>query len=109
MLTPICKKCKVEMRCEKNSQMVNDPESGQFPSTYWVGDTFKCPSCKNEIITGFCGQGFMKEEMEKMGRNISDSIEFRYDLTPTFGIGDTPEDALQFALDQVQWKEESLV
>ena len=80
MLIPICKNCRVEMQCEKNAQMVNDPESGPFPSTYWVGDVFKCPSCFNEIITGFCQKGYMKEEMKSMGRDISDSIEFKYGI-----------------------------
>ena len=75
---PICFKCRVEMRCEKNSQMVHDPEAGGFPSTYWVGDVFKCPECSSQVVVGFSKSGFSKEEWESMGRDVSESVEFRY-------------------------------
>lgn len=77
--TPICVECRIEMRCEKNSQLVNDPKVGQFASTYWVGDVWKCPSCGHRIVTGFSKSGWTREDMIKMGRPVEESIEFRYE------------------------------
>lgn len=50
---PICIPCKVEMRCERNDQLVNDPQADNFPSTYWSGDQYRCPACGHAIVTGF--------------------------------------------------------
>ena len=52
-LTPICVKCRLEMRCVKNNRLVRDPEVGGFPSTYWLGDEYECPDCRSRIVTGF--------------------------------------------------------
>jgi len=52
-LTPICVKCRLEMRCVKNNRVVRDPEAGGFPSTYWLGDEYECPECEARIVTGF--------------------------------------------------------
>jgi hypothetical protein len=57
--------------------VVNDPTAGGFPSTYWAGDIFKCPECSAEVVVGF-SSGFLKEEWEAMGRDVSESVEFRY-------------------------------
>ena len=77
MICPICFRCRCEMRCEKNSQIVCDTEACGFPSTYWVGDVFKCPECSSEVVVGF-SDGFLKEEWEAMGRDVSEAVEFRY-------------------------------
>jgi len=53
---PICASCAQEMRCKKNDFPVKDKASGSFPSTVWLGDLFKCPSCGTEIVVGF-GKG----------------------------------------------------
>jgi len=53
MPKPICAKCKREMNCEKNEALVRDREAKGYPSTYWYGDRFKCPSCEIQIIVGF--------------------------------------------------------
>jgi len=58
-LTPICVKCRLEMRCVQNDRLVRDPEAGGLPSTYWLGDEYECPACKAGIITGF-GNPFAK-------------------------------------------------
>jgi len=52
-LTPICVKCRLEMRCVKNNRLVADPEADGFPSTYWLGDEYECPDCGCRIVTGF--------------------------------------------------------
>jgi len=52
-MRPICMKCKIVMRCKKNEIVVKDPEAGGFPSTYWIGDLWECPTCGAEIATGF--------------------------------------------------------
>ena len=52
-LTPICVPCRMEMRCVKNNRIVRDPETTQFPATYWLGDEYECPVCEQRIVTGF--------------------------------------------------------
>jgi len=49
---PVCVKCRLEMRCLKNSFLIRDPEVGSFPSTYWLGDKWGCPQCGAEIVVG---------------------------------------------------------
>jgi hypothetical protein len=41
------------MHCIKNNRAVRDPEVGQFPSTFWLGDEFQCPACGHRMITQF--------------------------------------------------------
>ena len=53
MLPPICVLCRCTMRCIKNEVLVKDKPTEEFPSTFWYGDQFSCPSCKSEIIVGF--------------------------------------------------------
>lgn len=53
MPKPICVSCRVEMVVERNGETVRDRASEGFPSTYWSGDRFSCPSCGAEIVTGF--------------------------------------------------------
>lgn len=84
MPQPICCKCRIVMRCEKNSFMVRDPEKSGFPSTYWAGDKWKCPVCGQEIVCGFSA-GFTQEKAEYMGWTEKDydagveALEFVYD------------------------------
>jgi hypothetical protein len=78
MIAPVCVKCGREMRCEKNGQLVNDPAVDGFPATYWAGDKFRCPECGCEIVTGFSKNGHSAEDMTAMGRNVAESVEFRY-------------------------------
>ena len=57
MPAPICVKCQVEMRCEKNGQLVNDVRVGQLPPTFWASDLFACPCCGIVIAMGFQSRG----------------------------------------------------
>ena len=50
---PIRVPCAVEMRCVKNEYAVADPE----PSTYWLGDMYRCQQCAAQVVTGF-GESF---------------------------------------------------
>ena len=68
MPRPICVSCACEMKCERNDQCVNDPKMDKFPSTYWLGDKYKCPACESEVVVDF-GEG-------SWNRPESDSIEF---------------------------------
>jgi hypothetical protein len=63
---PICVNCNQEMRCSKNRRVVHDPKAGAFPETYWIGDEYECPVCKNKIVTGFAQKEFMREEVERI-------------------------------------------
>jgi hypothetical protein len=55
------------MRCEKNDFVVRDPEKGGFPSTYWVGDKYRCPVCGQEVVVGFCSKGHLPETAQQHG------------------------------------------
>ena len=49
---PVCAKCEVEMRPEKNGVGVLDmAEFG--PYKIWDADLYKCPKCGYEVIVGF--------------------------------------------------------
>lgn len=49
---PVCVKCQIEMRPEKNGVGVLD--MADFgPYALWEADLWKCPSCSYEILTGF--------------------------------------------------------
>ena len=77
-LTPICVRCRLEMRCSKNDFLVRDPEAGGFPSTYWLGDEYYCPACGVRIVTGFG-----KPMDDNPGPPQSAALEFRYELPTT--------------------------
>jgi len=75
MPTPICVKCRVEMRCVKNDRLVRDPEAACGPSTYWLGDEYQCPVCGVRIVTGF-GKAIQIPPVHAPG----EELEFRYEL-----------------------------
>jgi len=75
MLTPICLPCRLQMRCVKNNRLVRDPEADGFPSSYWLGDEFKCPGCGIRIVTGFG-----KAMGHNPGPRYGEVLEFRYEL-----------------------------
>ncbi len=76
MKAPICVPCKQEMQCELSDCIVNDPASGNFPATYWIGDKWKCPKCGHEIVAG-CGiRGLTADKLDP--DKVRNSIEFTY-------------------------------
>ena len=82
-MVPICCNCKIEMRCEKNEFIVRDPRHGDFDSTYWSSDKWKCPVCGHEIATGR-GKQVTAAEAAKLGWDKLNfdagevAMEFRY-------------------------------
>lgn len=61
----VCPKCQIEMQVEKNEVPVihftdNNRDKG-IDFMVW-GDLWKCPTCKNEIISGF-GKMIMEYEL----------------------------------------------
>jgi hypothetical protein len=49
---PVCVKCQVELRPEKNE--VGCLDFASFgPYQLWDSDLWKCPKCGHEILTGF--------------------------------------------------------
>jgi predicted RNA-binding Zn-ribbon protein involved in translation (DUF1610 family) len=57
---PVCVKCEVELRPEKNSVGLVDymtlgegEDEKTDPSQVWEADLWKCPVCGYEIVTGF--------------------------------------------------------
>ena len=59
---PVCVKCQVEMRPEKNGVGVLDmADFGSYK--IWDADKWKCPKCNHEIVVGF-GQRAIAEHYE---------------------------------------------
>ena len=52
-MRPVCVKCKCEMWCELNGQIVQDVSHDDFG--FMHGDKFKCPKCGHEVVIGFGG------------------------------------------------------
>ena len=49
---PVCVKCEVEMRAEKNGVIVVDIEH-ETVTQFWSADLWRCPKCDAEIVIGF--------------------------------------------------------
>ena len=57
MIKILCVKCHVSLRPEKNGTTVIEMAEGGLPGLYpysvWDADTYKCPVCGVEIVTGY--------------------------------------------------------
>ncbi len=96
MPAPICVKCQVEMRCEKNEQLVNDVTAGQSPASYWSGDLFECRACDAAVVVvGVVSLGMLSEGRVMRDRKLGESITFAY----------SPEQREQYA-DQFETRSE---
>jgi len=65
---PVCVKCQVEMKPEKNGVGVLDI-TAFGPYKIWVADKWKCPKCGYEVIVGF-GIKAIAEHYEKSFHSI---------------------------------------
>ncbi len=70
-MRPVCVPCGREMYPAKNEFLVKDKAVGNFPSTVWQGDLYKCPRCQAQIVTGF-GQGMQIAS----GPSLDKAVEF---------------------------------
>jgi len=78
---PVCVKCSVNMRCEKNGVEVLDIASFG-PYKIWAADKYKCPKCGNEVVVGFAREGIEHfeegfQELVENARNHTQVIEVR--------------------------------
>ena len=79
MPAPICVKCQMTMRCERNEQLINDVTTGQFPASYWSGDLFECPVCANAfVVVQTMAFARTAAEQRMLRRNPDESITFAY-------------------------------
>ena len=88
-LTPICVPCKLEMRCVRNDLPVKDPATDTFPSTYWFGDEYECPSCHIHIITGF-GKAIEAPPTIPPDSALAEALQFDYERPAEKGGEDAP-------------------
>ncbi len=51
-MRPVCVRCKVELRCDRNQHKV-ETMAGEKGYQLWDGDRYKCPSCFVQIVVGF--------------------------------------------------------
>ena len=58
---PVCSKCMARMHCIKNGETIV-----YSMVAYQDGDRFQCPTCGNEIITGF-GEPYTKGDINELG------------------------------------------
>jgi len=60
---PVCKNCKLELRCKKNSYAVIDGNG------LWHADLWKCDGCGFEVVLGF-GESPLMEPHEPQFENL---------------------------------------
>ena len=66
---PVCVKCEVEMRPEKNDVGVLD--MADFgPYKLWSADKYKCPKCGYEIVVGFGDDRIAEHYEDSFERSI---------------------------------------
>ena len=51
-MTPICVKCEIEFRCEKNGAPLYERDVRGYTLSRRECDIFKCPECGAEIVVG---------------------------------------------------------
>lgn len=65
---PVCVKCRIDMRPEKNGvQFIEDDGNGS-PYKLWAADKWKCPECGFQVLVGFGAgsySGIWDENFEK--------------------------------------------
>jgi len=78
---PVCVKCRVEFRPERNGVKVIDLFiNNSQPYKIWDADMWKCPSCEVEIIVGFGRAPLYEHFQEGFGEFFSalkDKIEVK--------------------------------
>jgi hypothetical protein len=85
MPRPVCVKCEVEYRPEKNDIVVEEIVSfGSYK--LWCADLWKCPGCEHLLITGYGNQAFAEHY-----QNNYKEILFK---TKTFKIYEKPRDEI---------------
>ena len=50
---PVCVKCHIDMRPEKNGVYFVEDDGQGSPYKLWAADKWKCPECASEVLIGF--------------------------------------------------------
>jgi len=66
---PVCVKCQVEMRPEKNGVGVLDM-ANFGPYKIWEADKWRCPECGYEVIAGFGKEAIAEHYQDSFGRIV---------------------------------------
>ena len=75
---PVCVKCQTEMRPETNGIGLLDMATFG-PYKVWDADLYKCPSCGQEIVTGF-GEGAVSHHIDEDFNQILEGYRSRTGL-----------------------------
>lgn len=59
-MNPVCIPCEKEYICDKNGVLVRAGHSH-----YYVGDRWKCPSCKHLLVSGYGDTPIHNEPLNK--------------------------------------------
>jgi len=80
--TAICCVCRVAMRCQKNSvlvEMMTKDGHGESMSLYKIdSDRWQCPKCGIQILTGFADEPFAEHWQEKYAERSCD-VQARFE------------------------------
>jgi hypothetical protein len=87
-MRPLCVKCQVEYRPEKNDVVVE--EIAAFGSyKLWCADLWKCPICHNQIVNGYgrdayavyCQDDYPAKLESAKNRGVYQCLEFHEPMT----------------------------
>ena len=83
MKPPVCVKCRLEMRPEKNG--VKWVEMASFgPYKIWDSEKWKCRKCGIEVLSGF-GQTALKEHFQDKFSDVLDTYRVEGELIEEAG------------------------
>jgi len=69
MPRPVCVKCQIQMRCEKNGVGLLELATPNRPYKIWSSDLFRCPVCGFEVLTGYSDNA-THHSSEKFMKNV---------------------------------------
>ena len=74
-MRPLCVKCQVEYRPEKNDVTVEEMTSfGSY--RLWSADLWECPSCHNQMIVGYGNSAYAEHWMDSYKRALVSAEAF---------------------------------
>lgn len=82
-MSPVCVKCRCEMRVKKNDFCVEEMSNADRPYRLWFTDLWHCLSCGAEIVIGFAREPW-GEHFQPDYQNKARLAELRY--WPTTGM-----------------------
>jgi|WetSurMetagenome_2_1015567.scaffolds.fasta_scaffold01396_22 hypothetical protein len=81
MPRPLCVKCQVEFKPERNDVVVDVLDGHGKSYQLWCADLWECPQCGNQIITGYGNEPYARRgqvDYAKVLRASRANLEYVY-------------------------------